>query len=68
MEFPLQYLVVIVKSITYLSIPSGFSAENSLHVLNHIGNVYGDDDVSLFKSKLFAEVRCEILRGLVVKP
>ena len=41
-EFPLQYLVVIVKSIN--TFPSGFFAENILHVLNLLGSVYGEDD------------------------
>ena len=44
-EFPLQYLVVIVKSIR-LTFPSGFFAENILHVLNLFGSVYGEDEVS----------------------
>ena len=42
-EFLLQYLVVIIKSITYLSFRFLW---NILHVLNHFGSVYGDDDVS----------------------
>ena len=42
-EFPLQYLVVIIKSITYLSFRFLW---NILHVLNNFGSVYGDDDVS----------------------
>ena len=43
-EFSLQYLVVIVKSIAYLSFR--FLSENILHVLNLFGSVYGEDDVS----------------------
>ena len=39
MEFPLQYLVVII------TLTSGFF-EHILHVLNHFGSVHGDDNVS----------------------
>ena len=44
-EFPLQYLVVIVKSITYLSFRF-LCGKYFFHVLNLFGSVYGEDDVS----------------------
>ena len=58
-EFPLQYLVVIIKSITYLSFRFLW---NILHVLNHFGSVYGDDDVRL-KNKTFCRVKVVLAWG-----
>ena len=56
-KFPQQYLVVIIKSITYL--PSGFF-EHLLHVLKHFGTVHCDDDVSFISIKAFCRVNLKV--------
>ena len=56
-EFPLQYLVVIVLSIAYLSFR--FLSGKYLHVLNPFGSVYGEDDVSNNEGNtFFVKARC----------
>ena len=52
MEYPLRYLIVIMKSITEPFLQKVFPCVtllvslNIFQVLNHFGSVYGDDDVS----------------------
>ena len=48
-------VAIISLSLTF---PSGFF-ENILHVLNHFGSVYGDDDVSFIKIQAFCRLKGE---------
>ena len=48
-------VAIISLSLTF---PSGFF-ENILHVLNHFGSVYGDDDIGFIKIQAFCRLKGE---------